>query len=125
MRLLRNYVFWSYERGSLHYDVMVTLILLFLFVGPVFINFRDKPVAKVPLRSSEVLVREIGDKSNEARFIYEIRLDDLGGAVGDAATRAAMLRVIQPIAGNVSIESYKPLMDSKGHIVAYDVTVLR
>ena len=29
-KLLRSYIFWTYERGSLHYDVMVTLILLFL-----------------------------------------------------------------------------------------------
>ena len=29
-RTIRGYILWSYERGSLHYDVMVTLILLFV-----------------------------------------------------------------------------------------------
>ena len=33
-QLLRGYVFWTYERGSIHYDVMVTLILIFMFVSP-------------------------------------------------------------------------------------------
>ena len=32
MKVLRSYFFWTYERGSFHYDVMVTLILLFLFL---------------------------------------------------------------------------------------------
>jgi hypothetical protein len=33
-RTIRGYILWSYERGSLHYDIMVTLILLFVFVSP-------------------------------------------------------------------------------------------
>ena len=38
-KIFRSYVFWTYQRGSAHYDVMVTLILLFIFVSPRFINF--------------------------------------------------------------------------------------
>ena len=125
MRLLRSYLFWTYERGSFHYDVMVTLILLFLFVGPRFIDFRDKPVTTVPLRASEVLVREEGSSGDEARFVYEIRMEDLGKTNNDDELRAAILRVIQPIAGEVKLQSYKPLLDTRGRIVAYDVTVLR
>jgi len=34
MRILRSYFFWTYERGSFHYDVMVTLILAFIFITP-------------------------------------------------------------------------------------------
>jgi len=52
MKLLRSYLFWTYERGSFHYDVMVTLILLFLFLAPRFIDFKDKPVETVALQSS-------------------------------------------------------------------------
>ena len=47
-RTIRGYILWSYERGSLHYDIMVTLILLFIFVSPHFINFKDKPVERNP-----------------------------------------------------------------------------
>ena len=63
MNILRRYFFWTYERGSLHYDVMVTLILLFLFVSPRFIDFKDKPVVEVPLHASEVLNKEQGMSS--------------------------------------------------------------
>jgi len=33
-KILRSYFYWTYPRGSFHYDVLVTLILLFIFVTP-------------------------------------------------------------------------------------------
>ena len=33
-RTIRDFILWSYERGTLQYDVMVTLILLFVFLSP-------------------------------------------------------------------------------------------
>ena len=125
MTLLRRYLFWTYERGSFHYDIMVTLILLFLFVSPHFIDFKDRPVTTVPLQHSEVLVKTQGGTSDEARFVYEIRIDDLRGAKNDADIRTALLNVVEPIAGDVTLEKYAPVLDTKGHIVAYDATVLR
>src|ERR1700733_10991509 len=47
-RTIRNYVLWSYERGTLHYDIMVTLILIFIFFSPYWINFNDKPKPPQP-----------------------------------------------------------------------------
>lgn len=125
MNLISKYIFWTYERGSLHYDVMVTLILAFLFVSPRFIDFRDKPVAEIPLHASEVLVREQGSTGTEARFIYEIRAEDLHGATGEADIREAILNVIEPISGSVTLLKVTPLADAKGKVVAYDATVLR
>ena len=125
IRLLRNYIFWSYERGSFHFDVMVTLILLFIFVSPHFIDFRDKPVTTVPLHASEVLVKETGASGSQQRFVYEIRAEDLGGASTDADIRAAIVRDVEPIAGEITLAGYKPVPDTKGRIVAYDATVLR
>ena len=42
-RTIRSYVLWQHERGTLHYDIMVTLILIFIFFSPRVINFNDKP----------------------------------------------------------------------------------
>jgi len=125
MKILRRYIFWTYERGSFHYDVMVTLILLFLFLSPRFIDFKDKPVQEVPLQHSEVLVKSERGSGNEATFVYEIRVDDLHGAKTDAEFRQAILNVVEPIAGDVTLEKYTPVVDTKGHIVAYDATILR
>src|ERR1044071_3801866 len=40
--VLRPAIFWSYKRGSWQYDVMVALILVFIFVTPRS-WFRDQP----------------------------------------------------------------------------------
>ncbi|MGA8940267.1 MAG: hypothetical protein WB439_13985 [Acidobacteriaceae bacterium] len=125
MNTLKGYIFWTYERGSFHYDVMVTVILLFLFVSPRFIDFKDKPVREVPLQHSEVLVKASRSSGDEAQFVYEIRVDDLHGAQSDADLRQAILNVVEPIAGDVAIKNYSPVVDTKGHIVAYDATIVR
>jgi hypothetical protein len=125
MKILRNYFFWTYERGSFHYDVMVTLILLFLFVSPRFINYKDRPVPEIPLQQSEVLVKAARSASGQAEFMYEVRVDDLHGAKTDAEIRRSILNVVEPIAGAVTLVKYSPVADTKGHVVAYDATIVR
>jgi hypothetical protein len=125
LNTLRRYIFWTYERGSFHYDVMVTVILLFIFVSPHYIDFNAKPVTVTPLEHSQVLVKEQGSSNGVARFVYEIRVDDLHGASTDAELRTAITEVIEPIGGNVTLQSYAPVQDTKGHIVAYEATVIR
>jgi hypothetical protein len=121
MRLLSSYFFWSYERGSVQYDVMVTAILLFVFVGPRFIDFKDKPVTIPPIRSSEVLVKT----GSDGNFIYEVRAEDLGNASTDAERRAALSLIVESISDDMTLESYQPVVDTKGKIVAYDAKVRR
>jgi hypothetical protein len=128
-KLLRSYLWWTYERGSFHYDVMVTLILIFLFVSPHVIDYKDKPVETVALHASEVLVKEAGTTSGgNSRFIFQIRADQPGGPQAsqtDEDRRAAMLRVIEPISGEVTIERYEPVLDARGRVVAYNAWVVR
>jgi hypothetical protein len=124
-KLIRNYIFWAYERGSFHYDVMVTAILIFMFVSPHFIDFKDKPVETVALHASEVLVKEAGTSGESSRFMYQVRADDMGGASTDAERRAAILRVVEPISGEVSLEKYEAVHDAQGKTIAYNAWVLR
>jgi hypothetical protein len=124
-KLLRSYIFWSYERGSIHYDIMVSAILIFMFLSPRFIDFKDKPVETVALHASEVLVKEAGTEGGSSRFMYQIRTDEIGGARTDAELRAAMLRVIEPISGEVTLERYEAVRDAQGKIVAYNAWILR
>ena len=124
-KMIRNYIFWSYERGSFHYDIMVTAILLFMFVSPHFIDYKDKPVETVALHASEVLVREAGTSGGSSRFLYQVRAEDMGGAATDSERQAAILRVIEPISGEVSLERYEPVRDAQGKVIAYNAWVLR
>jgi hypothetical protein len=125
LKTIGSYIFWAYERGSFPYDVMVTMILAFMFLSPRFIDFHDKPVETVALHASEVLVKEAGREGDSSRFMYQIRSDDMGGAATDEERRAAILRVIEPISGEVELERYEPVVDSQGKVVAYNAWVLR
>jgi hypothetical protein len=124
-KLINSYIFWAYERGSFHYDVMVTAILIFMFASPHFIDFKDRPVETVALHASEVLVKEAGVSGSSSRFLYQIRADDMSGATTDAERRAAILRVVEPISGEVTLERYQPVYDTQHHIIAYNAWVLR
>ena len=70
LRTLRSYIFWAHERGSLHYDVMVTLILLFIFITPRFINYRDRPQFQLP---SQIMVENDGS----GELIYQVKAADV------------------------------------------------
>src|ERR1700684_4166904 len=67
-RTIRGYILWSYERGSLHYDIMVTLILLFIFVTPHYVNFKDKPVERNPHLTGVAVIPDA-----QGGFIYQIQ----------------------------------------------------
>jgi hypothetical protein len=132
LKLIRSYLFWTYERGSFHYDVMVTLILLFLFVSPRFIDYKDKPVETVALKASEVLVKEAGRVGTSSRFLFRIPASQPDAADGGPSVsqseeerRAAILRVVEPISGEVTIDRYEPVLDGHGKVIAYDAWVLR
>ena len=124
-KLLKSYLFWTYQRGSFHYDVMVTLILLFMFVTPHFVNFGDRPVETVELHKSEVLVKEAGTRGDRARFIYQVRADDMPATHTEAERDAAILRLIEPISGEVTLERYEEVKDANGRTIAFNASVLR
>jgi len=121
--IISRYIWWTEERGSIHFDIMVTLILIFMFVSPHYIDFKDRPVETVALQSSEVLVAEAGQSDGNARFKYQIRADMSGGpqaGQSEQERREAILRVVEPISGAVTIQN-----DSHGKIVAYNAWVVR
>jgi hypothetical protein len=116
-RTIRGYILWSYERGSLHYDVMVTLILLFVFLSPYWINFKDKPIERVP-HQTEVVIQPDG----KGGFVYQIDASVLT-AKNDEALREQMLDIIEPITGAAAISNYQAVTDGKGNIQSYRVWV--
>jgi hypothetical protein len=117
MNLIKSYIFWKYDRGSLHYDVMVTLILLFVFVSPHVISYRDHPVAN-NLSPSEVLV-----KPTTQGLVFEVPADQVHAGTGlEAGELAGPLRAaVAPISGQVTIDRWDALKDASGKVTAYKV----
>jgi len=116
---IRDYIFWSYERGTIQYDVMVTLILVFVFLSPKLINFKDKPVEHNPHRTGVAVVPD-----GQGGLIYQIEAAAVVGK-DDDAVRSQLLDIIEPISGEVSITKIEPVRDSSGRVLSYKVWVAR
>ena len=59
-QVLKSYFYWTYTRGSFHYDVMVTLILAFIFITPWLWNYGDKPRSTAAITQPMVILGEGG-----------------------------------------------------------------
>jgi hypothetical protein len=118
-RTIRGYILWQYERGTLHYDIMVTLILIFIFFSPRLINFNDKPIGRNP-HPTEVEVTT----DAQGRLFYQVAASNISPG-DDHLVREQLLRIIEPISGAVSIVSYETINDPKGNVQSYRVMVKR
>jgi len=115
-RLITSFIWWSYDRGSLQYDVMVTLILIFIFLAPLKINFKDKPIERTPHPTRVVLIPDA-----ESGYVYQVDAQQVAGKDA-AAIQNYLQRVIEPIiAGEVEIARYEPVRDRNGRVIAYKV----
>lgn len=99
---------------------MVTLILVFVFFTPYWINYKDKPIERNPHPTGVSVLPD-----TEGGFLYQIE----GAAISakeDADIRDQLLGIIEPIAGGgVTITQYQPVRDSKGRVQSYKVWVQR
>src|SRR5947209_5016524 len=123
-RTFSSYVWWTHARGSIHYDVMVTLILLFLFLAPYKIDFRDKPAA--PLRHPNQVTAYSDARGG---VVYEVPAAAVAANVRDghdaAALQSELGRVLQPVAGPVTFAGYEPVSDDHGRLQSYRVWMAR
>jgi len=118
-RTIRSYILWQHERGTLHYDVMVTLILIFVFFSPRVIDYNDKPIGRNPHPTDVVVTTD-----SEGHLMYQISPGAIS-AGDDHSLREQFLRIIEPISGAVSIVSYEAVSDGKGRVQSYKVIVER
>jgi hypothetical protein len=119
-RTIRGYILWSHERGTLQYDVMVTLILIFVFLSPYWIGFRDKPIQRAAHPTSVSVLSDGHDG-----FIYEIEGSAVRAKEDNEALRTELRHVIEPISGEVSIAKVEVVRDRKGQVLTYRVWAQR
>ena len=110
---------WQHERGTLHYDIMVTLILIFVFFSPRVVNFNDKPSHLDP-HPTDVVVTPAA----EGRLLYQIEASAIAPG-DDKSVRDQLLKIIEPISGGVSIVQYDAVKDGRGRVQSYKVLVQR
>jgi hypothetical protein len=114
-KILKSYFYWTYPRGCIHYDIMVTLILLFIFVTPHFWNFGDKPSPSGgPLHPIQVI--GTGGRS----FIVTVQAADvdldLKTTASNMAIKKALRKAIEPVTGDaVAVEYWETKQDAQGN----------
>ncbi len=117
--VLKSYFYWTYSRGSFHYDVMVTLILLFIFVTPLLWNYGDKP-ASTAHNNENIIVRGDGGHG----LIVTLQASDVNAPPGssDAAAKKALKKAMEPVLGDsIYVERWELTRDRNGKPVSWKV----
>ena len=119
MNILRRYFFWTYERGSFHYDVMVTLILLFIFLSPQIPGwtYGDKPS---PVGGPQHPIQVIGNDGQGVIVTVQaedVKLD-LKTTEPDAVVKKTLRRAIEPVTGDdLFVTHWETATDDQGHAI--------
>jgi hypothetical protein len=114
-QILLSYFYWTYSRGSFHYDVMVTVILLFIFVTPQIPgwSYGDKP------SSTAGLAHPISVVGNGGRgLIITVQAADVSVPPGSSekAVRQILRKAIEPVTGDaVFVERWERVTDAQGN----------
>jgi hypothetical protein len=113
-KVLKSYIWWTHERGSVHYDVMVTLILAFIFLTPHWIHYGDQPKPDFPANQIRASVDASGGT------LYEVPVQLVGAKKG-GPTAEDLSRAIEPVAGAVVIDRWEAEHEVGGRIIAWKV----
>lgn len=113
-KILKSYFYWTWPRGNIHYDVMVTLILLFIFVTPQLWDYGDKPSrAAGPAHAIQV----VGDGRD---VIVSVMASDvnLPPNATKSEVKNTLRRAIEPVTGDaVFVERWETARDDHGNLV--------
>jgi hypothetical protein len=113
-RVLKSYLWWTHERGSVHFDVMVTLILAFIFITPRFFDFGDRPKPDWPPNEIRASVNPAGG------MIYEVPVE-LVPTQGAAPTDQELASAIAPTSGPIVVDRFEAVKEIGGYVVAWRV----
>lgn len=118
--IITRSVFWSYERGSWHYDIICAVILAFIFLTP-RAWFQDRPTLQLSdLRHIQGVV-EISRGKNWQSYQIDSRLvESLAPArPEDAARQILERRIKKPF----TLKSFEAVHDKNNVILGYTVVV--
>lgn len=106
---LRPAVFWEFRRGSWQYDIIVALILAFIFLTPPRM-FNDRP--------SQPVVHEVEHAATDAR-VFWIDPGALDRANPEGASERLQYLLTSHSGESLRIISTEPATDDAGNIQAY------
>ncbi len=114
-RTLKSYVFWTYERGSIPYDIMVTLILAFIFVTPHLWHYGDQPQLPQQTRRSIVVHAQANGS-----LVFDIPASRVTAGPSNFV-QPQLAEAVREISGSVTVDRVVAVKDSTGHVTGYKV----
>jgi hypothetical protein len=118
-QILLSYFYWTYPRGSFHYDIMVSLILLFIFLTPQIKgwSYGDKPS---PMGGPLHPIQVIGNDGQGV--IVTVQASDMSldlhTTAPDAVVKKALRKAIEPVTGDaVVVDHWETTTDAQGNSV--------
>jgi hypothetical protein len=117
-QVLKSYFYWTYPRGSLHFDILVTLILLFIFLSPQIPgwSFGDRPS---PIGGPVHPIQVIGFDQGVIVVVRASDVNlDLRTTASNKVVKKALRRAIEPVTGDdVFIVHWETGIDAQGNPV--------
>jgi len=113
-QVLSSYFYWTYPRGCFHYDVMVSLILAFIFITPHLWNYGDKPMLLAGL-THPIQVDSNGGKG----MIVTVQAADVQVAADApySVVKKALREAIEPVTGDaVFVDRWETVKDAQGNV---------
>ncbi len=107
--MLKRFILWDYRRGSWQYDVMVGIILAFIFLTP-RVWFRDTP--------KPVSIAMLPSDGSNLQFIVDARI--LAGVPEDRRV-PELTKLLQARMNNhrLKVVRVEPNVDSEGELQGY------
>jgi hypothetical protein len=116
-QVLLSYFYWTYTRGSFHYDVMVTLSLLFICVTPQIPgwSYGDKPLTPSrPMHPMQV----VGNDGHGLLVMVQGEDVDVPAGSSEKAVRQLLRKTIGPVTGGeVTVERWDTVRDAAGNVL--------
>jgi hypothetical protein len=110
--MLKRFILWDYPRGSRQYDVMVGIILAFIFFTPRDF-FRDQP--RIPKASN---ITMLPSKNGSLEFF--VGAADLA-KIPESARAATLTDLVQTRMSDrhLYVTKVEPILDSEGELQGY------
>jgi hypothetical protein len=110
--MLKRFILWDYKRGSWQYDVMVGIILAFVFLTPRD-WFHDQP--RLPTASS---IAKLPSENGSSAFWVN---SELLAGVSETQRAAQLTQILQIRIGNrhLVVTRVEPVLDSEGELQGY------
>jgi hypothetical protein len=114
-QILKSYFFWTYNRGNFHYDVLVTLILAFIFITPQLWDYGDKATSASGLHHPIEVVGNDDHGFIVTVYASDVNLD-LHTKASANAVKKALRKAIEPVTGDaVFVDDWKTFTDAQGN----------